>query len=84
MTHLTIQLSFNFDLTESSLGDAIELLEFAIYNQQALSSLRAYNQIFSVLHHCRENNILSHFVLLRLHGRLSASHREVLALNEVY
>lgn len=84
MTHLTIQLAFDFDFTEAGLYEAIELLEFTVDKGLAVASLRSYNHIFAALHHCRENEILTKSVCAHLFGRLVASHREVLALNGVY
>ncbi len=83
MTHLTIQLSFNFDHTESGLRDAIELLGFTVHNNLPLASLRAYNQIFAAILHCRKNEILSLSVLSDLQSRLVHFHRAVLTLNGV-
>ena len=84
MQTLTIQLAFDFEFTEAGLYDAIELLEFTVHNELALASLREYNQIFAAINHCRENEILSRSACAHLHGRLVASHRDVLTLNGVY
>lgn len=59
MTTLTIQLSFEFNLTIDGIYSAIELLEDAIDNGQALASMQAYNQIFTVLQHCKNNDIFA-------------------------
>lgn len=84
MSHLTIQLAFDFDFTEAGLYEAIELLEFAVHNELALASLRAYNQIFAAIQHCKNNEVLTRSVCSHLFGRLVASHRDVLTLNGVY
>lgn len=83
MQTLTIQLTFNFNHTESGLRDAIELLEFTVHNHLPLASLRAYNQIFAAILHCRKNEILSLSVLSDLQSHLVAFHVDVLALNGV-
>lgn len=80
MQNLTIQLTFNFELSEDSLFDAIELLEFTVENGNALASLRAYNQIFSAIHFSYKNGILSLSAFSRLIHRLSCSHDAVLIL----
>lgn len=83
MQNLTIQLTFNFELSEDSLFDAIELLEFTVENGKALASLRAYNQIFSAIHFCYKTDILSTDAFSRLMCRLVCSHDGVLMLNKV-
>lgn len=83
MQTLTIQLSFNFELSEDSLFDAIEFLEFIVENGQALASLRTYNQIFYSIHFCHKNGILSTAAFSRLNCRLVSSHDRVLFLNGV-
>lgn len=80
MQNLTIQLTFNFELSEDSLFDAIELLEFTIENGNALASLRSYNQIFSAIHFCYKNGILSLSAFSRLIHRLALLHGTVLIL----
>lgn len=81
MQNLTIQLSFNFELSEDSLFDAIELLEFTVENGQALASLRTYNQIFYAIQLCYKKGILSTAAFSLLNSRLVASHDRVLFLN---
>ena len=83
MKTLTIQLSFNFELSEDSLFHAIELLEFTVENGKALASLRTYNEIFYAIHFCHKNGILSTAAFSRLNCRLVSSHDRVLFLNGV-
>ena len=83
MQTLTIKIPFTFYHTESDLRDAIELLEFTVHNHLPLASLRAYNQIFAAILHCRKNETLSLSVLSDLQSRLVCLHRAVLTLNGV-
>lgn len=83
MQNLTIQLSFNFHHTESGLFEAIDLLEFTIYNGLAINSLRTYNHIFAALQLCRNNGTLSSDAFSRVMSRLVALHNDVFKLNGV-
>lgn len=83
MQHLTIQLSFNFHHTESGLLEAIDLLDFTIYNGLALNSLQAYNQIFLAIQYCKNNEILPRSSISRLFGRLTASQTKMYSLLKV-
>lgn len=84
MKQLTIQLTFDFDLTIDGLYSAIELLEYTVCKGQAVASLRVYNQILSALAYCRENDIFAPSDLSSLFVRLVSFHRDVLTLNKVY
>ena len=83
MTTLTIQLSFNFDLTIDGIYSAIELLEDTIQKGQALASMQAYNQIFAVLQHCKKNDIFAPTARSNMFCRLVASQANLYSLFEV-
>lgn len=83
MTTLTIQLSFEFNLTTDGIYNAIELLEDTICKGQALAAMQAYNQIFSVLQHCKKNDIFAPTTRSNMFCRLVALQKNLYSLYEV-
>lgn len=83
MTNLTIQLSFDFDLTIDGLYSAIDFLEYTIDKGQAVAALRVYNQIFAAIIHCHENDIFAPTARSNLSCCLLSFQRAVLTLNGV-
>ena len=83
MTTLTIQLSFEFNLSIDGIYSAIELLEDTIDKGQALAAMQAYNQIFSVLQHCNKNDIFVPTARSNMFCRLVRSQNKLYALYEV-
>ena len=83
MQTLTIQLTLNFDHTETGFNDALQLLAFFIGQGKDLDSLCTYNKILKGLLICRANNTFPDNVLSRLNARLVSFHDDVLSLNGV-